>query len=79
MRADGSHTAPYVFGEGGAANVFNQTVVARGGRIAAAASWVTDPTGQGDWHQEVVLLEADGSIRYHWWWAPPATPAGCPA
>jgi hypothetical protein len=64
FHADGSHTAPYVFGTAGAANVFNQTLVAKNGRVAATASWVDNPNGQGDWHEELVLVDGNGQVRW---------------
>jgi hypothetical protein len=64
FHADASHTAAYVFGSAGAANVFNQMLATRSGRVAAAASWVDNPNGQGDWHQELVLVDASGDVRW---------------
>jgi hypothetical protein len=61
IRADGSRTSVWTFGPNDAMNVFNQTVTAHGGFIAAAASWVT-----GDvWTQDLVLLAPDERVLWH--------------
>lgn len=61
IRADGSRTSVWTFGPANADNVFNQTVTAHGGFVAAAATWVDGQT----WNQDLVLLGPDENVRWH--------------
>src|SRR5881275_2833985 len=62
VHSDRSLTTAYVFTHPEARNFFGQTLTARGGLVAASASWVIGDNQP--WNTDVALIDSAGAVRW---------------